>query len=142
MEPSEPEAIPGYVISIMEGVTSGVIAFQFNICLGRYICNLSNYGTGFYCGVATVLHTLIMADFQRPRDFIKSKIPAPLKNRVALLAVDTATSTLILGTSAYLTQFAVSYSADELIYLSCLTEGTNLIVSQGIGGVFRFLNSA
>lgn len=132
MKPLKPEPIPGYMISAFEGVTSGLLAYQANEWLGKSVIQLSSLGAGFYCGGATVLHTLLMDDFRRPREYLKSKIPATYSNRMTHLAVDAVASGLILGSMAYLAHFSTPYTSEDFFYLSCLTEGANIMVNHGI----------
>jgi len=140
MQVEKREIFPGYKISCAEAIFSGALGYAGTTWLGRFVCTLSKWEAGAYCGCATVMHTLLMEDFERPRNFIKKHLPAALKNRITHLVIDTTTSVGILALFAFLTKNAASvvgveYSMKDMIYLSCLTEVVQLVVNKGLDAV-------
>ncbi len=146
---SDEEFIPGWWISTAEGLATGILGYSsiylektIGNLLGRKITNLTLFGTAVFTGSGTVLHTLLMEDFNGLRTFIKKHLPQPLNNHVVNFGIDAAASTAIL-TSLTASLYGFWYllgtpmSAEDAVQLACLTQLSNLTVNHGLPGLYN-----
>ena len=152
MENQSNDFIPGHWISTAEGVAAGAIGYSLvwtgnnvGYLLGRAVTNLTPIGTGIYSGGGTVLHTLLMEDFEGVRNFIKNRLP--IDHPLGRFAIDAAASTAILSSFA-VTAFGLGYAIgcpltpEDAMQISCIAQTSNLTVNYGLPAVYNLLTKA
>ncbi len=154
MQAQSYEFIPGWWISTAEGSAAGALGYaviylenKIGELACRKITDLTSLGTAIFAGGSTVLHTLLMEDFSRPRNFIKKHLPWPLNNRAVNFGIDAMVSTAILTSltaSAYGFWYLVGYPmpAEDTLQLACLTQLSNLTVNHGLPGLYHLFTRA
>jgi hypothetical protein len=147
MEKQSNDFIPGYWISAAEGTAAGAIGYasvwtgqNIGYLFGRTMTNLTPIGTGIYSGGGTVLHTLLMEDFEGLRNFIKNRLP--VDHSIGLFAIDAAASTAILSSFAAAAcglGYAIGspLTLEDAMQITCITQASNLAVNHGLPAAYN-----